>query len=203
MSLCKILTFVSAMSIALAFPSTQDNCVIACPDNYAPVCGYDGQSEHKIFANGCEMKGENCKILARHGKTFTEVPLEMCEKEMNKILISTTEDDCPRICTFEYNPVCGFNGVEYQTFGNKCGIDALNCESDKKWFQVRTGECPKLEKQSLSLNSQCSSACPDNYMPVCGTDAVGKTRTYSNTCEFELYNCESNYQLRMLKAGEC
>jgi len=64
-----------------------------------------------------------------------------------------------KICTMDYTPVCGVNGI---TYGSKCTAD--------KNIIKYTGEC----KDAVALNKSCTKI----YLPVCGADG----KTYGNTC---------------------
>jgi len=72
-------------------------------------------------------------------------------------LISTKTD--AKICTMDYTPVCGVNGI---TYGNKC-------VADKNKIKY-AGEC----KDALALKKNCTKI----YSPVCGANY----ETYSNKC---------------------
>ena len=73
------------------------------------------------------------------------------------MLISTKTD--AKICTMDYTPVCGVNGI---TYGNKC-------MADKNKIKY-TGEC----KNAMALKKSCAKI----YSPVCGANG----ETYSNKC---------------------
>jgi hypothetical protein len=64
-----------------------------------------------------------------------------------------------KICTMDYTPVCGVNGI---TYGNKC-------MADKNKIKY-AGEC----KDAIALKKSCTKI----YAPVCGANGV----TYSNKC---------------------
>lgn len=60
---------VLTVAVCLAFPyirreETVNNCDIACPYFYFPVCGTDGQN-YKVFSNDCFMGRQSC--LERRG----------------------------------------------------------------------------------------------------------------------------------------
>ncbi|KAH7492332.1 hypothetical protein PRIC1_002212 [Phytophthora ramorum] len=55
------------------------------------------------------------------------------------------------------------------------------------------------QSTAASNSSDCSYACPDVYVPVCGSDGV----TYPNECSLNLENCESQEQVTQVSDGEC
>lgn len=83
----------------------------------------------------------------------------------------------PTICTLEYMPYCGVDGI---TYGNKCMIDAAKVEI------AYQGECQQA-------NETLSKPCTKEYMPVCGNDG----QTYGNKCMAEAAGAE------IVSEGEC
>ncbi|XP_038267896.1 ovomucoid-like isoform X2 [Dermochelys coriacea] len=81
------------------------------------------------------------------------------------------------LCTTEYRPVCGTNGV---TYNNICFLCTRKWETGGKFNLLHEGVCMKKIDCSRYLQTKDSRkiSCPRIYMPVCGTDGV----TYSNEC---------------------
>lgn len=68
------------------------------------------------------------------------------------------------MCTEQYDPVCGVNGI---TYGNSCMAGGMDIAYE--------GEC---------LTADPEAVCTMQYDPVCGIDG----KTYGNTCVAEKQN---------------
>lgn len=94
--------------------------------------------------------------------------------------------DGPRICTREYDPVCGQRGGERRTFGNACMAQADG------YRIVSPGEC----RRGSEWNRPPQQACTLEYRPVCG-ERRGLSRTFGNACSAEAEG------FRVVHPGEC
>ncbi len=99
--------------------STEEN-VTVCTMEWNPMCGVDGET----YGNMCMLNSADAK-LDYQGECVVQEPEPTSESE------STSSPELVA-CTMEWNPMCGVDG---ETYGNPCGLDAAGIELDYE------GEC--------------------------------------------------------------
>ncbi|KAG9070489.1 hypothetical protein KI688_008025 [Linnemannia hyalina] len=179
------LTVVASMTIlsAMAAPAAPV-CNKACAKIYKPVCAKLLSGENKTFPNACEMNVFNCENPANKLALVAETA---CEDIAPK---------CNKACTKIYAPVCAkLLSGESKTFGSKCTLEVYNCENPTaKAESVVNGECPTTPAPV------CNKACPYIYKPVCAKLQSGESKTFGNSCEMSVFNCENSASLATLVA---
>ncbi|XP_047472695.1 extracellular protease inhibitor 1-like [Penaeus chinensis] len=83
---------------------------------------------------------------------------------------------CPPTCPWDYTPVCGSDGTTYY---NECALERIKC-SDLTLFKVNNGPC-----RVASSRRPCPTACPFEFLPVCGTDGT----SYHSECALAAARC--------------
>jgi hypothetical protein len=78
-----------------------------------------------------------------------------------------------RVCTQQYEPVCGRRGTSYRTFGNACEAQVSG------YFVESKGRC---EFRRGSDRREQRRFCTREYDPVCALGRRGE-RTFGNACQ--------------------
>lgn len=107
--------------------STSPDCTRRCTRELRPVCGSNGIT----YSNKCGFDIANCKA----GGKLTYSPGK-CAPPLQPPLQTL---NCNPVCTLEFQPVCGSNGV---TYGNRCQFNTANCKAGGK-LTFKLGECIK------------------------------------------------------------
>ena len=151
----------------------------ACTREFRPVCGNDGITR----GNPCTFVTEYCT----NNPNLEFQNFGLCVSPMQEIKKSGRRSPpkrCRRICPRIMNPVCGDDGL---TYNSKCDLSVKNCNDGTDIKVASRGECPK-----------CPAFCPRNWNPVCGSDG----NTYGNNCALEMERC-NNTNLHKKYHGAC
>merc|ERR1711970_1264482 len=112
---------------------------------------------------------------------------DCCQRPAEEFMRPGTEgsgqEECPKMCTKIYMPVCGSDGT---TYNNKCELENASCQSEVEITVANEGKC-------------CGPVCPAIFAPVCGSDG----KTYGNQCELDYANCQSDVEITLAHAGMC
>lgn len=173
-----------------------------CPENYAPVCGCDGQD----YGNACEAAAASVSV-AQDG---------LCECTSlecigTDVAVDTNGDGCPDSCKTPCETACGCYDTLGSAFSQDCPLDCATCGM---FWQCTQGYCeeacdaippevlecstPQAEciansdcgtgaycatpDGSCGVGGKCIAApdfCPEFLSPVCGCDG----KTYGNACK--------------------
>ncbi|KAF9128273.1 hypothetical protein BG015_004371 [Linnemannia schmuckeri] len=116
---------------------------------------------------------------------------------------------CGTICPAVYQPVCAkaIDGLN-KVFGNACELKNYNCKHPNANFvAVADSECKDfvaVDKRAAAAAPKCDTVCPTIYQPVCAKIQSGKSQTFGNTCELDVYKCEHpTEKVELLASADC
>ncbi|KAF9292231.1 hypothetical protein BGZ88_006465 [Linnemannia elongata] len=103
-------------------------------------------------------------------------------------MAAPTGPKCGTVCPDVYQPVCAkaIDGLN-KVFGNACELKNFNCKHPNANFvTVADSEC----KDIPAPTPVCNKVCAEIFKPVCAKLQSGKSQTFSNACEMDVFNCE-------------
>ncbi len=101
--------------------------------------------------------------------------------------VAEAQSSSRRVCTQEYDPVCGRKGTSYRTFANACEAQVSG------YFVAAKGVC---EGDRDRNRNEVRETCEQGTKPVCGIDG-SRRKSFGNACEAQ----RAGY--RILHNGRC
>jgi len=170
-------------SASTAENAVDDECLIFCPADWAPVCASNG----KTYSNECRLNVANCRSLQQDGPKVEPVYEGVCQEARS----IQEEHSCLKACPRMMHPICDTDG---KTHPNKCIFEIFQCEEAKKGREVvvaHDGACRTKKRKRIEgeeeEEEECMRRCPKILKPVCASNG----QTFGNECLFQIFQCHA------------
>ncbi|XP_055958196.1 agrin [Patella vulgata] len=185
-------------------------CPTPCEPVMRQVCGNDSVT----YDNECELRRKSCLTkkfvtVAHTGVCGGDVPCRNFKCEYDAECVEREgQPSCEcKICTEQYEPVCGYNGITYE---NECKLRFENCKFKQNVQIKHRKSCNGCENVKCEFYAICESdgtqarcVCPTSCIPVeaevCGSDG----KTYLNECELKVAACRRKQFISIASTGSC
>ncbi|CAL4100024.1 unnamed protein product, partial [Meganyctiphanes norvegica] len=189
-----------------------DKCMKMCPKIFLPLCGSDGRT----YGNKCVFEIEHCRNprlkFRYHGmcKFADQLCTQECPNDFEPIcgtdgitypnkcmfLIAGCKDPDLRVnnlsaCTDDNEVLTMLR--EWKGSNNNHNGPPIHIKPDQSDEKIFFDEFVQPLK-----DDHCTTECPDDYEPICGTDGI----TYPNMCTFIISLCR-NPQLQIKYLHPC
>lgn len=181
--------------------ASNKKCSGICPQNYAPVCGYDSSSKtSKTYSNECTFSNEQCRNP--NLKKLSQGP---CPK--GKIgAVVRPKDKCRKGCPLNVAPICGYDSLSgtSNSYVNYCEFSNEQCDNPNLTL-LKNGWCPGDPKTNPPppKNPECDKPCTNDEANVCAYKSGNQSYMYfRNKCLFLNEQCKDPSWI-FIKDGKC